>query len=80
MTKQVVIDIAPQFIDKNFVDFIDSNIAAHPGKSKILFQINDREKNLKVTMSTLERGFTMNDEMASFLNDNVNAAVSVATA
>ncbi|MEO5945037.1 MAG: DNA polymerase III subunit alpha [Ferruginibacter sp.] len=79
MTKQVVIDIAPQFIDKNFVDFIDSNIAAHPGKSKILFQINDREKNLKVTMSTLERGFTMNDEMATFLNDNVNAAVSVAT-
>jgi DNA polymerase-3 subunit alpha len=80
MTKQVVIDIAPQFIDKNFVDFIDSNIKAHPGKSKILFQINDREKNLKVTMSTLERGFTMNDEMATFLNDNVNAEVSVAIA
>ena len=79
MTKQVVIDIAPQFIDNNFIDFIDNNVKTHPGNTKIFFQINDPVQNIKVSMSTLEKGFTMNDEMAVFLNGNVNAAVSVST-
>jgi DNA polymerase-3 subunit alpha len=79
MTKQVVIDIAPEHIDKNFVDFIDNNVKTHPGSARILFQIYDPVQNLKVSMSTLEKGFTMNDEMAVFLNKNVYAEVSVAS-
>lgn len=79
MTKQVQIEIAPQFVDTNFVDFIDNNVKTHPGNTKILFQIADPVQNIKVSMSTLEKGFTMNDEMALFLNDNINAEVSVYT-
>ena len=79
MTKQVQIEIAPQFVDDNFVDFIDNNVKTHPGNTKILFQIADPVQNIKVSMSTLEKGFTMNDEMALFLNDNINAEVSVST-
>ncbi|MEO6539097.1 MAG: OB-fold nucleic acid binding domain-containing protein, partial [Ferruginibacter sp.] len=66
MTKQLVIDISPQFIDENFVDFIGNNVKLHPGNTKILFQVNDPIQNLKITLSTLEKGFTMNDEMALF--------------
>jgi len=80
MTKQIVIDVAPQHIDSQFVDFIDTNIREHPGKSSIKFQITDPVQQIKVSMYTLEKGFTMNDEMAVFLNENSNVEVSVMTA
>jgi len=79
LTKQIIIDIAPQFIDERFINFMDNNIRNHPGKASITFQVNDRVKNLKVSMYTLEKGFTMNDEMALFLNDNQHVDVNVLT-
>ncbi|MBS1497495.1 MAG: DNA polymerase III subunit alpha, partial [Bacteroidetes bacterium] len=77
MTKQVTIDIAAENVDTQFVDFIDNNVKTHPGNTKLIFQINDPAQNLKIMMSTLEMGFTMNDEMAYFLNKNSNVDISV---
>jgi hypothetical protein len=39
----------------------------------------DIRNNIKVGMETLEKGFTMNDEMAEFLNNNADFDVSVIT-
>ncbi len=80
LTKQVVIDITPQAINGDFVNFIDRNIKANPGKSSIKFNIIDNRNNFKVGMYTLESGFTMNDDMAVFLNENPDVEVSVVTA
>ena len=80
LTKQLVIDVAPQFIDDEFVNFIDANVKSHPGKQTIRFHINDTDKQLKVSMYTMEKGFTMNDEMAVYLNEHTNLDVSVTTA
>ena len=79
LTKQVVIDIQPQFVDNNFVSFIEKNIKANPGKSSIKFNIADDRNNYKIGMYSLENGFTMNDEMAVFLNENPDIEVSVVT-
>ncbi len=79
LTKQVVIDVQPQFIDSGFVDFIDQNIKANPGKTPIKFNIVDTRNNYRVGMYTLEKGFTMNDDMAVFLNENKDVDVSVVT-
>ena len=80
LTKQVIIDVQPQFINSGFVNFIDQNIKANPGKTSIKFNVKDVRNNHKVGMYSLEKGFTMNDEMAMFLNDNVDVEVSVVTA
>jgi DNA polymerase-3 subunit alpha len=80
LTKQVIIDVQPQFINANFINFIDQNIRANPGKTGIKFNIKDTRNNHKVGMYSLEKGFTMNDEMALFLNDNIDVEVSVVTA
>lgn len=80
MTKQLVIDVAPQFIDDEFVGFIDANVRSNPGKTSIKFQITEPVRQLKVNMYTLDKGFTMNDEMAVFLNDHQHLEVSVTTA
>ena len=79
LTKQVVIDVQPQFVSSDFVSFIEKNVKANPGKSSIKFNITDNRNNFKVGMYSLENGFTMNDEMAVFLNENPDVEVSVLT-
>jgi DNA polymerase-3 subunit alpha len=80
LTKQVIIDVQPQFINPGFINFIDQNIKANPGKTMIKFNVKDVRNSRKVGMYSLEKGFTMNDEMALFLNDNIDVEVSVVTA
>ncbi|MEO6230135.1 MAG: DNA polymerase III subunit alpha [Ferruginibacter sp.] len=80
LTKQVIIEIQPQFINDKFVEFIDQNIKDNPGKTNIKFNIVDTRNKYKVGMYTLEKGFTMNDDMAVFLNENKDVDVSVVTA
>ncbi|HTB99652.1 MAG TPA: DNA polymerase III subunit alpha [Ferruginibacter sp.] len=79
LTKQVSIEIQPQFIKEDFVNFIEKNIKENPGKTSIKFNIVDTRNNFKVGMYTLEKGFTMNDDMAVFLNENPDIEVSVTT-
>ncbi len=79
LTKEVIIEILPQFIDKEFVTFIDTNVRTHPGRTAIKFNIGDSSQKYKISMRSLEKGFTMNDEMAVFLNNNQNIDVSVLT-
>ncbi|CAN5803241.1 DNA polymerase III subunit alpha [soil metagenome] len=80
LTKQVIIEIQPQFISDTFVEFIDRNIKDNPGKTSMKFNIVDTRNKYKVGMYTLEKGFTMNDDMAVFLNENKDLDVSVVTA
>jgi DNA polymerase-3 subunit alpha len=69
LTRQIEINITPASITKDFVNFIDSNVKANPGKHSLRFNVYDPLENLKVTMYTLEKGFTMNEEMAEYFND-----------
>ena len=80
LTKQVVIDVQPQFINEGMINFIDNNVKSNPGKTSLKFNVKDLRNNYKVGMYSLEKGFTMNDEMALFLNDNLDVEVSVVTA
>ncbi|MBS1743513.1 MAG: DNA polymerase III subunit alpha [Bacteroidetes bacterium] len=79
LTKQVIIDVPPQCINEEFVTFIDKNIQSHPGKTSLRFNISDPFQKNKISLYTLDKGFTMNDEMAIFLDDNKNVEVSVLT-
>lgn len=79
LTKQVVLDVQPQFVSEQFVNFIDSNIKANPGKTTLKVNITDMRNNYKIGMYSLGSGFTMNDEMAVFLNENKDVEVSVVT-
>jgi DNA polymerase-3 subunit alpha len=80
LTKQVIIDIEPAFVDDSFIHFIEQNIKDHPGKTSIKVNITDNLKNHSVSMYTIENGFTMNDDMAVFLNESKDFNVSVLSA
>lgn len=79
LTKELVIEIPPQYIDEEFVTFINKNVQEHPGRSALKFNINDEARNYKFSMRTLEKGFTMNDEMALYLNNHKHIEVNVLT-
>jgi DNA polymerase-3 subunit alpha len=79
LTKQVIIDIQPEFIDEAFINFIENNIKEHPGKASIKFNIHDKVKDHKISLYT-ENSFTMNDDMAVFINERPYFDVNVLTA
>lgn len=79
LTKQVIVEIEPQFINSDFINFIETNVKTNPGKTILKFNIKDNRNNSKVGMYTLEKGFTMNDDMAYFLLNNKDVEVSVVT-
>jgi DNA polymerase III subunit alpha len=80
LTKEVKIDIQPQDINESFINFFEENIKNNPGKTQIKFQLKDWENNLRISMNTLERSFTMNDDMAAFLNGRNDMMINVVTA
>jgi DNA polymerase III subunit alpha len=80
LTKQVVIDAQPQFINDEFVAFIAKNMNDNPGKTVFRFNIADPRSNLRIGMQSMDKGFTMNDELAQFLLKNPDIEVSVVTA
>jgi DNA polymerase-3 subunit alpha len=78
LTKQLELNIEPASLTPEFVDFFGKNVQKNPGKSSIKINFYEPVENLKLSMYTLEKGFTMNDEMADFLLDNPDVEVSVA--
>jgi DNA polymerase-3 subunit alpha len=78
LTKQLEINVHPGLLSKEMVEFIDQNVKANPGKSSLRFTIHEPSENLKVSMYTMEKGFSMNDEMAEFLLENPDLEISVA--
>jgi DNA polymerase III subunit alpha len=77
LTKQVTVDVQPQSVNESFINFVEANLKAHPGNTQFKININDIRNNFKIGMYTLGKGFTMNDEMAVFLNENPDVEVSV---
>lgn len=79
LTKQVVIDIEPQFVDRKLVDFMEENVKLNPGKTSLKFNIVDNRNKCRVGMYSLEKTITMNDDLAFFLEENKDIEVTVVT-
>jgi DNA polymerase-3 subunit alpha len=77
LTRQVLLEVEPQFINEDFVNFIENNVKHHPGKASLRFNIIDSRNKLNIGMYVSEKGFTMNDDMVVFLNNNPDVGVKV---
>ncbi len=80
LTRQLIIDIQASQLNEGVIDFLESNIKKHPGSSGLKFNIADPADNCRITMYTLANGFTMNDELAGWLNERPDLEVQVVTA
>ncbi len=77
LTRQIDINVQPASLTSDFVNFVENNVKSNPGKSSIRFNIYEPLHNLKISMHTIDRGFTMNEEMADFLLDNPDVDINV---
>ena len=76
-TKKLHIDMNPQDVSEEFIEFIGSNVQKFPGKSSLKFNISDNLSRLKFSMYTMEKGFEMNDEMANYLQQKPELDIKV---
>ena len=76
-TKKLQIELHPKDISAEFIDFLDNNVQRFPGNSILKFCVNDRKSQLRVGMYSLEKGFEMNDEMASYLQQKPELDIQV---
>ena len=72
-------EISTQAITSDFVNFIERNVKSYPGKSSLKFNIIEPRENLKFSLYSLEKGFTMNEEMVHWLEENKDVEVQVVT-
>jgi len=79
LTKQLIIDILPEEIDKELITFIGENMNKNPGRTSLKVNIIDIKNEKKISMSTLENGITLNDELIEFLHNHQNLNINIST-
>ncbi len=79
LTKQLIVEMEARYLSEEMIGFIEGNLKKYPGRSSLKISISEPKTNFKVSLSSLETGFLMNDEMAYFLNDNPAMEVQVVT-
>ena len=80
LTKQLIVEMEARYLNENMIGFIEQNVKKYPGRSSLKINISEPRTNCKITLSTIETGFLMNDEMATFLHENPAMEVQVVTA
>jgi len=77
MTKQLTIDIEPQDIDQSFVQFLEANLHANPGSTNLKINIQDIPNQKKISLNTIDKGITLNDDLIQYLMEHKTLYVSV---
>ena len=80
LTRQIQFNINPKLFTVNQFSFIERNIKKNPGKTRLKFVFHEKKDQKMVVLSTIDKGFEMNDEMAAFLLENPDMEVNVETA
>ncbi len=78
LTKQVDLNLHVGAVSPEVVSFMEKNVKNNPGKAGLKINLFEPTENLNITLVSKDRGFTMNDEMASFLLNNPDIEVNVA--
>ena len=77
LTKSIEVNMHAASVTDEFVTFFAKNIKSNPGKSSLRFNIVEPSENLKISLYAVDKGFTMNEELATFLLNNVDVEVNV---
>ncbi|RYG53604.1 MAG: DNA polymerase III subunit alpha, partial [Chitinophagaceae bacterium] len=77
LTRQIVIDLPIETLDQPFVDFMTRNFDDYPGNTTVKLYVSSKDRDRTSILSTLERGITMNDELAYYLENHPGLEVKV---
>ncbi len=78
MTRQINIEIHPQDLNKEMIDFVEGNLRTFRGGSTALkFILTDPKAGMRINLVSGNNGFEMNEEMIHFLQDTPTLHVQV---
>lgn len=80
LTKQVMLDVTPSQVSEELILFMEQQMKQFPGSTQLRFQVTDLRTNYRATLYTLQKGVTMNDELAHYLENHPDIGVNVVTA
>jgi DNA polymerase-3 subunit alpha len=78
VTKQLVLEMEPEWIDQECIDFLEDNFKRNPGKTKLQVNIHDHLHDRVSTLTTMDYGFTMNDDLLIYLESKPQIGIQVA--
>lgn len=76
-TRQLTIEVTPSLVEPGLIEFFQDYIKRNPGGVALRFQILDAMENRKLSLSTLENGIQITDELIEYLQKNKYLEVSV---
>ncbi len=79
LTKQVSIEMHPQYVTKEIVQFVEGNVKKHPGHAGLKFVLVDARNKMKISLITMGSGFELNEDMIQFLETRPEMEVQVLT-
>lgn len=76
-TRVLELNLEPANITKEWIEFLNENVKAFPGKTLLKFNIVDNDENLKISLYNSEVGILLNDELILFLQNHPEVKVNV---
>lgn len=80
LTKQVTIELHPQHINTEMIEFVEKNLRAYRGGNTALrFNVVEPRNKMRISLVTGSNSFEMNEELISYLADKPELGVQVIT-
>jgi DNA polymerase-3 subunit alpha len=79
LTRQVNVEVHPQDIKKEMIDFIEKNVKDHPGNAGLRFVLSEPRENLKISLVNTNSGFEMNEDFIQFIQEKPELEIQVVT-
>ncbi|MET0394907.1 MAG: DNA polymerase III subunit alpha [Chitinophagaceae bacterium] len=77
LTRQVNIEVHPQYVNSDVIGFVEKNLKHYPGPSTLRFVLKEPRNNMKISLVTSGKGIEMNEELIHFLEEKPELDVQV---
>lgn len=76
-TRSIEVSLHPANLSPEMIHFFEKNIKDHPGKSSFKFNFIEPKEQLVASLLTFDKGFSINDELVAFLDQNPALQVQI---
>jgi len=76
-TRSIEVSLHPANLRPDMISFFDKNIKANPGKSSFKFNFIEPKEQLVASLLTFDKGYSINDELVAFLDQNPELQVQI---
>ena len=76
-TRSIEITLHPAHLNEEMISFFEKNLKQNPGKSSFKVTFIEPREQMVASLLTIEKGFSMNDDLVEFLDKTPELGVKV---